>query len=90
MITLRRYLCVCALMFWQGGFTFYAAVVIPIAGAVLAPNLHLRGGSPKRPPLFSTLPASSRFCCSYGMWRGRSIRTGAGLRFASAFGRSCS
>ena len=30
------------LLFWQGGFTFYAAVVIPIAGRVLQPNLHLR------------------------------------------------
>jgi hypothetical protein len=42
MITLRRFLCLCALLFWQGGFTFYAAVVIPIAGAVLDPNLHQR------------------------------------------------
>jgi hypothetical protein len=42
MVTLRRYLCLCALLFWQGGFTFYAAVVIPIAGVVLDPNLHLR------------------------------------------------
>ena len=42
MITLRRYLGLCALFFWQGGFTFYAAVVIPIAGIVLYPNLHLR------------------------------------------------
>jgi len=29
-------------MFWQGGFTFYAAVVIPVAGVVLDPNLHQR------------------------------------------------
>lgn len=42
MITLRRYLSLCALLFWQGGFTFYAAVVIPIAGVVLDPNLHQR------------------------------------------------
>ena len=42
MTTLRRYLSLCALLFWQGGFTFYAAVVIPIAGRVLHPNLHLR------------------------------------------------
>jgi hypothetical protein len=42
MVTLRRYLCLCALLFWQGGFTFYAAVVIPIAGVVLDPNLHQR------------------------------------------------
>ncbi len=42
MTTLRRYLSLCALLFWQGGFTFYAAVVIPIAGRVLQPNLHLR------------------------------------------------
>jgi DMSO/TMAO reductase YedYZ heme-binding membrane subunit len=42
MITLRRFLCIFALMFWQGGFTFYAAAVVPIAGFVLEPNLHLR------------------------------------------------
>ena len=42
MITLRRFLCLCALLFWQGGFTFYATVVIPIAGVVLDPKLHLR------------------------------------------------
>jgi hypothetical protein len=27
---LRRFLVLAALMFWQGGFTFYAAVVVPI------------------------------------------------------------
>src|SRR5207249_5735772 len=27
---IRRYLVVAALMFWQGGFTFYAGVVVPI------------------------------------------------------------
>ena len=42
MTTLRRYLSLCALLFWQGGFTFYAAVVIPIAGGVLHDKLHLR------------------------------------------------
>jgi hypothetical protein len=28
---LRRYLVLAALLFWQGGFTFYAAVVVPTA-----------------------------------------------------------
>ena len=42
MTTLRRFLALCALLFWQGGFTFYAAVVIPVAGRVLHDNLHLR------------------------------------------------
>jgi hypothetical protein len=28
--TLRRFLVVAALMFWQGGFVFYAAVVVPV------------------------------------------------------------
>jgi hypothetical protein len=42
MVTLRRYLSLLALLFWQGGFTFYAAVVIPIAGRVLHHDLHLR------------------------------------------------
>jgi len=39
---LRRFLSLCALLFWQGGFTFYTAVVIPIAGSVLE-GTHLRG-----------------------------------------------
>ena len=42
MPTLRRYLSLCALLFWQGGFLFYVAVVIPIAGRVLEGKLHLR------------------------------------------------
>ena len=43
MLTLpRRFLLLCALLFWQGGFTFYAAVVVPVAGGVLAFDLHLR------------------------------------------------
>jgi hypothetical protein len=32
---LRRSLVVAALMFWQGGFTFYGAVVVPIAADML-------------------------------------------------------
>jgi hypothetical protein len=31
----RRFLVIAALMFWQGGFTFYAAVVVPIGADVL-------------------------------------------------------
>ena len=32
---LRRFLVLAALMFWQGGFTFYAAIVVPIGTEVL-------------------------------------------------------
>jgi hypothetical protein len=32
---LRRFLVLAALMFWQGGFTFYAAIVVPIGTDVL-------------------------------------------------------
>jgi hypothetical protein len=39
MLTLRRYLVLIALMFWQGGFTFYAAVVVPIGTEVLRSTL---------------------------------------------------
>jgi len=35
MRTLRRYLTVIALMFWLGGFTFYASIVVPIGMEVL-------------------------------------------------------
>jgi hypothetical protein len=32
---LRRFLVASVLMFWQGGFTFYAAVVVPLGAEVL-------------------------------------------------------
>jgi hypothetical protein len=35
MLTLRRFLVLIALMFWQGGFTFYASVVVPLSTEVL-------------------------------------------------------
>jgi hypothetical protein len=41
MVTLlRRLLVVAALMFWQGGFTFYAAVVVPVGQEVLGSHLN--------------------------------------------------
>ena len=35
MILARRYLVLAALLFWQGGFTFYAVVVVPVGQEVL-------------------------------------------------------
>jgi hypothetical protein len=35
----RRFLVVAALMFWQGGFTFYAAVVVPVGEKALDSRL---------------------------------------------------
>src|SRR5438876_4032563 len=35
----RRFLVLAALMFWQGGFTFYAAVVVPVGQAELGSHL---------------------------------------------------
>jgi hypothetical protein len=34
MVALRRYLVVAAFCFWQGGFTFYASVVVPVGQEV--------------------------------------------------------
>src|SRR5437588_3457741 len=39
MSLLRRLVVLAALMFWQGGFTFYAAVVVPIGQDVLGSHL---------------------------------------------------
>jgi hypothetical protein len=36
---LRRFIVLIALMFWQGGFTFYAAVVVPVGQSVLQSHL---------------------------------------------------
>lgn len=41
MIFLRRFCVLVALFFWQGGFTFYAAVVVPVGQQVFG---HLRQG----------------------------------------------
>jgi len=41
LVLVRRYLVLAALMFWQGAFTFYAAVVVPLASAELG---HLQQG----------------------------------------------
>src|SRR6516165_1555208 len=41
MILLRRFLVLSALFFWQGGFTFYASVVVPVGQEVFG---HLRQG----------------------------------------------
>jgi hypothetical protein len=41
MLALRRYLVVAALCFWQGGFTFYASVVVPVGQAEFG---HLKQG----------------------------------------------
>ena len=38
MTTLRRFLVLAALMFWQGGFIFYAAVVVPVGRAAIGPD----------------------------------------------------
>jgi hypothetical protein len=39
LVLARRFLVVVALMFWQGGFTFYAAVVVPVGQDVLGSHL---------------------------------------------------
>jgi hypothetical protein len=39
LIVLRRLLVILALMFWQGGFTFYASVVVPIGQKELTDSI---------------------------------------------------
>jgi len=41
MLILRRFLVLAVLFFWQGGFTFYASVVVPVGQQVFG---HLRQG----------------------------------------------
>jgi hypothetical protein len=39
MTVMRRLVLLVALMFWQGGFMFYGAVVVPVGGEVLGSHL---------------------------------------------------
>jgi len=39
MTVLRRLVLVLALMFWQGGFTFYASVVVPVGSDFLGSHV---------------------------------------------------
>jgi hypothetical protein len=39
-VLVRRLLVLVVLMFWQGGFTFYAAVVVPVGQDVLGSHRH--------------------------------------------------
>src|SRR5262249_39830489 len=39
MVAVRRYVVLLAIMFWQGGFTFYSAVVVHVGNAVLGSHL---------------------------------------------------
>jgi hypothetical protein len=38
MLTLRRFLALAALCFWQGGFTFYSSVVVPLGQQLNGPT----------------------------------------------------
>jgi hypothetical protein len=40
MALVRRWVVLAALMFWQGGFTFYASVVVPMGQEVLGSHRH--------------------------------------------------
>jgi hypothetical protein len=39
MVALRRFLLLAALAFWQGGFTFYATIVVPMGEQVLGSSI---------------------------------------------------
>jgi hypothetical protein len=39
MLLVRRYLAIAALLFWQGGFVFYASVVVPTGQTVLGSHV---------------------------------------------------
>jgi hypothetical protein len=55
---LRRYLVLIALMFWQGGFTFYAAVVVPVGTAVLGDSALRQGFITRRVTVWLNLTAA--------------------------------
>ena len=70
---LRRFLVLAVLLFWQGGFLFYSAVVVPIGQEVLASGtsqgfitrrvtiyLNVAGGIALAPLLWDALPGGNK------------------------------
>jgi hypothetical protein len=81
---LRRFLVLAVLLFWQGGFTFYAAVVVPIGQATIGSGqqgavtrrvtnyLNLSGAVALVPLAWDTwvTPEQSRRGWRWAMWLG--------------------
>jgi hypothetical protein len=73
---LRRFLVVAALMFWQGGFVFYAGVVVPIGTDVLgSPSEQAR--ITRRVALY--LNASGAVALVFFLWDCATVRVGHGV-----------
>jgi hypothetical protein len=73
---LRRFLVLAALMFWQGGFVFYAGVVVPIGTEVL--------GSPSEQARITrrvalSLNASGAIALVFFLWDCAASRVGRGV-----------
>src|SRR5262245_18710773 len=75
----RRFLVLAALMFWQGGFVFYAAVVVPIGQQVLHSPTE-QGFITRRVTVFLNLAGAATLvplawdafaCRDHSVWRRR-------------------
>ena len=81
MTILRRFLVLAVLMFWQGGFLFYAAVVVPVGRASLGPSqsivtqrvtifLNLAGAAASLPLAWDVWTTPSRRSWRWACWLG--------------------
>jgi hypothetical protein len=78
MLTLgRRFLVLVALMFWQGGFTFYAAVVVPLGQEVLQSHIE-QGFITRRVTNYLNLTGAITLVCL--AWDIRASRDAIGAR----------
>jgi hypothetical protein len=71
----RRYLTLAAMMFWQGGFTFYGAVVIHVAHRVLGSHLVV-GFVTQR--VTNWLNFSGGIALAFALWELLAVRPSAG------------
>ena len=69
----RRYLSLCALLFWQGGFLFYTSSSSPSPAGSWRASFICGRRSPPRPPTGSTAPALWSWPCCCGTWLPRLI-----------------
>jgi hypothetical protein len=86
MTTCRRSFVLAALAFWQGGFTFYSAVVVPAGEEVLGSSRQQGFVTRRVTNYLNAAGAVALPLCLWDLWNGGAKALGSRLRWAACGG----